>query len=246
MTKRRAGPDPTAGGKQRTDITRLIVRLLLSFFFRLFDSIMDEILKYFPELTATQRERFAAMGELYKEWNAKINVVSRRDIDNIYEHHILHSLAIAKFFTPAPGTRFLDLGTGGGFPGVPLATLWLDCTFHLIDRIRKKTLVAESVAASLGLQNVSVQHGDAGECHEKFDYVVSRAVMELDGLVKIARRNLERRNLNALPPGLLCLKGGDLSGEVGAARMPVVEVPLTDWFSEEYFATKQLIYVRLC
>lgn len=207
---------------------------------------MDEILKYFPELTARQREQFAAMGPLYAEWNEKINVVSRRDIDNIYPHHILHSLAIAKFFTPASGTRFLDLGTGGGFPGIPLATLWPDCTFHLIDRVGKKITVAQSIAQELGLENVTTQHGDAGECHERFDYVVSRAVMTLDGLVKISRRNVQRRALNALPSGLLCLKGGDLAAEIRAVNSPVVEVPLSDWFSEEYFATKQLIYVRLC
>lgn len=207
---------------------------------------MDEILKYFPEITETQRERFARMGPLYKEWNEKINVISRRDIDSIYPHHILHSLAIAKFLTPVSGTRFLDLGTGGGFPGIPLAVIFPDCTFHLIDRIGKKVGVARSVAEALGLENITFQHGDVGECHEKFDYVVSRAVMTLDGLVRLARRNISPRGINALPNGLLCLKGGELGDEIRAAHRPVVEVPLSDWFSEPYFATKQLIYTKLC
>lgn len=209
---------------------------------------MDEILKYFPELTDTQRERFAALGDLYREWNDKINVVSRKDIDNIYRHHVLHSLAIARFFTPAAGTTFMDLGCGGGFPGIPLAILWPDCRFHLIDRIAKKIRVAQSVAEAIGLENVTFQHGDSSECHERFDYVVSRAVMALPDLVKACRRNIapaDHTKANSLPPGLLCLKGGELRDEVKAVGKPVVEVPLSDWFAEEFFSTKYLIYVKL-
>lgn len=206
---------------------------------------MDEILKYFPHLTDHQREQFAAIGPLYKEWNEKINVISRKDIDNLYIHHILHSLAIAKFITPIEGTTLMDMGTGGGFPGIPLAIMWPDCQFHLIDRIGKKIKVAQSIAEEIGLANVTFQHGDIGECHQKFDFVVSRAVMRLEELVKLVRRNILPKGRNAFPNGLLCLKGGDLAAETAATGRPVVEVPVSDWFSEEYFATKSLIYVEL-
>lgn len=206
---------------------------------------MDEILKYFPNLTPVQREQFAAIGPLYKEWNEKINVISRKDIDNIYEHHILHSLAIAKFVTPAQGTKILDMGTGGGFPGIPLAIMWPQCHFHLIDRIGKKIKVATAIAESVGLKNVIFQHGDMGECHSRFDYVVSRAVMKLDDLVKIVKRNISPSTANRLPAGLLCLKGKDLVDELGAVRYPIIEVPLQDYFNEEFFSSKSLIYVEL-
>ena len=206
---------------------------------------MDEILKYFPDLTEHQRQQFELMGTLYSEWNEKINVISRKDIGNLYERHILHSMALAKFVTPLPGTRILDLGTGGGFPGIPLAVLWPQCKFHLIDRIGKKIKVASSVAEGIGLENVTFQHGDMGECHEKFHCVVSRAVMRLDELVKLVRRNISAPDRNALPPGLLCLKGKDLNDEIAAVRRPVIEVPLSDYFSEEFFASKSLIYVEL-
>ena len=144
---------------------------------------MDEILKYFPALTPTQREQFARLGELYPEWNDKINVISRKDIVNLYLHHVLHSLAIARFITPVSDTRFLDMGTGGGFPGIPLAIMWPDCRFHLIDRVGKKIKVATAIADEIGLTNVTFQHGDIGECHGKYDFIVSRAVMQLDDLV---------------------------------------------------------------
>lgn len=206
---------------------------------------MDELLRYFPGLTERQRAQFEAMGPLYAEWNARINVVSRKDIDNIYPHHILHSLAIAKFMTPAPGTSFMDLGTGGGFPGIPLAVMWPECSFHLVDRIAKKLKVARSVAEAIGLENVTFQHGDAGECHRRFDYVVSRAVMPLPDLVRISRRNIGRVTPNRLPSGLLCLKGGDLTDEIARAGAPVLEIPLSDWFAGDFFQTKQLIYVDL-
>lgn len=206
---------------------------------------MDEILKYFPELTELQRIQLAQMGPLYEEWNEKINVISRKDIGNLYERHILHSMALAKFVTPRPGTRILDLGTGGGFPGIPLAVLWPQCRFHLIDRIGKKIKVASSVAEAIGLENVTFQHGDMGECHDKFHFVVSRAVMRLDELVKLIRRNISTPDGNTLPPGLLCLKGKDLNDEIAAVRRPVIEVPLSDYFSEEFFTSKSLIYVEL-
>ncbi|MDE7448943.1 MAG: 16S rRNA (guanine(527)-N(7))-methyltransferase RsmG [Paramuribaculum sp.] len=206
---------------------------------------MEEILRYFT-LTDRQREQFAALGDLYRDWNEKINVVSRKDIDNLYLHHVLHSLAIAKFLTPVEGTSFMDMGTGGGFPGIPLAIMWPDCEFHLIDRIGKKIKVASSVAESVGLTNVTFQHGDIAECKRKVDYVVSRAVMTLPELVKLVRRNVSRiHTSNSLPAGLLCLKGGDLRDELATVRQPMVDVPLSDYFTEEFFSTKSLIYVEL-
>ncbi len=206
---------------------------------------MEEILKYFPYLTAEQQQQFTALGNLYPEWNEKINVISRKDIDNLYAHHILHSLSIGKFITPVDGTTFLDLGTGGGFPGIPLAILWPECKFHLIDRIGKKIKVAQSIAESIGLKNVTFQHGDSGECHQKFDFVVSRAVMQLEELIKLIRRNISTKSVNKMPNGLICLKGGDLRSELGRVSQPLIDVPLSDYFPQEYFTTKDLIYVEL-
>lgn len=204
-----------------------------------------EISRYFPSLSDIQLRQLEMAGPLYTQWNSKINVISRKDIDNIYTHHILHSMAIGKFITPRPGTRLLDLGCGGGFPGIPLAILWPQCRFHLIDRVGKKITVARSVARELGLQNVTFQHGDAGECHEKFDFVVSRAVMRLDALAKLARRNISRKSMNKLPNGLICLKGGDLAPEIQATGGDILRVPLTDYFSDPYFMEKELIYTPL-
>lgn len=205
----------------------------------------DIILKYFPRLDERQMQQFAAMGALYADWNAKINVISRKDIGNIYLHHILHSLAIAKFATPVEGTRILDFGCGGGFPGIPLATLWPQCHFHLIDRVGKKITVAREVAAALGLTNVTFQHGDASECHEKFDFVVSRAVMRLETLTPLARRSISTKQINKLHNGLICLKGGDLSDELAATKGTTIEVPLSDYFKEPFFDTKSLVYKPL-
>lgn len=206
---------------------------------------MEELLKYFPDLSPLQIERFEALGRLYPEWNEKINVISRKDIENLYTHHILHSLAIGKFITPVEGTEFIDLGTGGGFPGIPLAIFWPECHFHLIDRIGKKIKVASSIAESLGLDNVSFQHGDMGECKVKADYIVSRAVMQLDELVKISCHNIAAKNRNRIPNGIICLKGGDLAPELGRVKRPILDIPLSDYFAEEYFQTKNLIYVEL-
>ena len=206
---------------------------------------MDIITKYFPDLSARQKEQFQILGKLYPEWNEKINVISRKDIDNLYERHILHSLAIGKFMTPVAGTTILDMGTGGGFPGIPLAILWPHCRFHLIDRTGKKIKVASSIAAEAGLTNVTFQHGYIAECKEKFDYVVSRAVMQLDALIRLVRKNISRDSSNSFPNGLLCLKGGELKQETAVVRCPMIEVPLSDYFSEEFFKTKELIYVEL-
>lgn len=210
-----------------------------------YDSI-ELIQKYFPSLTGSQTEAFARLGDLYRDWNAKINVISRADTDNLYCRHVLHSLSIAAFLGPlSDGTTFMDLGTGGGFPGIPLAIFYPDCRFHLIDRIGKKIKVAADIAEQVGLTNVTFQHGDSGECHGRFDYVVSRAVMSLDALWKACSRNIDgtspRRNRYA--PGLVCLKGGNLDEEIAALKRPVVEVPVTDFFNESFFETKDIVYV---
>jgi 16S rRNA (guanine527-N7)-methyltransferase len=210
---------------------------------------MDSILKYFPDLTERQKEQFARLGELYPEWNAKINVISRKDIENLYVNHILHSLSIARFFgNLAPNTSLIDLGTGGGFPGIPLAIMYPEASFLLIDRIGKKLTVAGSIAEEIGLNNVALQHGDIGECHRRFDYVVSRAVMPLDRLVKLSRRNVKSMpddvtQANRYTPGIVCLKGGDLSEESEGVNLPVIEYQLTEYFTEPFFETKKLVYV---
>ena len=208
----------------------------------------DIILKYFPELTAGQIDQFNTMGELYPEWNEKINVISRKDIDNLYVNHILHSLAIAKFLGPLEaGTTFMDLGTGGGFPGIPLAVMYPDCRFHLIARIAKKLRVAADVAEKIGLKNVTFRHGDVGECHDRFNYVVSRAVMPLDKLVKLVVRNISPVSApaNLYSNGLVCLKGGDLAEESRGVQYPVVEFNLNEFLSEPYYDTKKLVYVPI-
>lgn len=201
------------------------------------------IFKYFPTLSATQREQISRLGDLYPEWNARINVISRKDIDNLFTNHVLHSLAIARFIQPVDGSRILDMGTGGGFPGIPLAIMFPECHFHLIDRIGKKINVARSVAESIGLKNVSFQHGDIGECREKFDFVVSRAVMRLDELCPLIRKNIAKEQRNGVPNGLICLKGGELTDEIAKTHgTPYVE-DLSAYFSEPFFETKKLVYV---
>ena len=202
--------------------------------------------KYFSGLSGKQHEQFEKLGPLHADWNSKINVISRKDIDNLYTNHILHSLAIAKFLQPAPGTTFLDMGTGGGFPGIPLAIMYPECRFHLIDRIGKKIRVAQAIAEAIGLTNVTFQHGDIGECRQKFDYVVSRAVMRLDELLPLIKKNVGGKQRNGVPNGLICLKGGDISDELRAARADELVDELCNYFDEEYFATKKLVYVAMC
>ena len=207
---------------------------------------MEQLLSLFPELTEEQRRQFATLLPLYMEKNAAVNVISRKDIDNLYQNHVLHSLSIAKFITPASGTRFIDLGCGGGFPGIPLAILWQDCNFHLIDRVGKKVRVASEIAEAIGLKNCTFQHGDSGECRQKFDFVISRAVMSLPDLVKASLHLINRRNNNKLPNGLICLKGGDLETEIKQTRRDVLDVPLSDYFPGiEYYSSKYLLYCPL-
>lgn len=206
---------------------------------------MELILKYFPNITQKQKEQFAALYDLYIDWNSKINVISRKDIENLYEHHVLHSLGIAKFVNFKPGTDIMDLGTGGGFPGIPLAIMFPDCKFHLVDSIGKKVKVASEVAAAIGLENVSFRHCRAEEEKSKFDFVVSRAVMPLNDLLKIIRKNISDKQINSIPNGLICLKGGELENETLPVKHKVVSSDLKDIFEGMFFETKKIIYVPI-
>ncbi len=206
---------------------------------------MELITKYFPQLTEEQRDQYAALDALYRDWNSKINVISRKDIDNLYEHHVLHSLGIAQIIRFRPGSRIMDLGTGGGFPGIPLAILFPECQFHLVDSIGKKVRVATEVAQSIGLKNVTFCHERAEEEKQRFDFVVSRAVMPLADLVKIVRKNIAPRPQNALPNGLICLKGGELANETLPFKHRATLWDLKEYFEEEYFQTKKVVHVGL-
>ena len=202
------------------------------------------IADYF-KLTDRQAEQFAQLDALYRDWNSKINVISRKDIDNLYEHHVLHSLAIAKLLPFMPGTTIMDVGTGGGFPGIPLAILFPDCQFLLIDSIGKKIKVASEVAQALGLTNVTCKQERAEEEKQKFDFVVSRAVMPLPDLVKLVRKNVSNKHKNAVPNGLIVLKGGDLKAELAPFQKTAEVTPCSDYFRGEWFTTKQVIYLPL-
>ena len=206
---------------------------------------MDIILKYFPDLTDTQKEQFAALYDLYTDWNSKINVISRKDITNLYEHHVLHSLGIAKVIQFKAGTSVMDLGTGGGLPGIPLAILFPDTKFHLVDSIGKKVRVATEIANAIGLKNVTTRHCRAEEEKQLFDFVVSRAVMPLTDLLKIIRKNISSEQHNALPNGPICLKGGELDREVMPVKHQTIVTDLKDFFSEEFFETKKVVYVTV-
>lgn len=207
--------------------------------------MIEVILKYFPDLTQEQIKQFTALGILYPEWNEKINVISRKDIENLYVNHILHSLAIARFISFTPETRILDMGTGGGFPGIPLSILCPDAKFHLIDRIGKKIRVASSIAEEIGLKNVSFQHGDIGECHGEYDFVVSRAVMRLETLIPLIRKNISHRMRNSMPNGLICLKGGELESEIQSSKADVLIEDISAYFDEPFFETKKIVYTPI-
>ena len=206
---------------------------------------MDLIEKYFPELTAQQKEQFAALDALYHEWNEKINVISRKDIDNLYERHVLHSLALGKYIRFKADTEILDFGTGGGFPGVPLAILFPECRFRLIDGTGKKIRVVQEVCKAIGLENCDAQHLRGEDERGKYDFVVSRAVMPLPDLVKIVRKNIGKTQRNALPNGIICLKGGDLQSETAPFKRIVETQELTSWFQEPWFRQKYCIYLPM-
>lgn len=206
---------------------------------------MEEILEYFPSLTEEQIRQFGALWDLFRDWNSKINVISRKDIDNLYEHHVLHSLAIAKALKFKPGTSVLDFGTGGGFPGIPLAILFPEVSFKLIDGTGKKILVANSIAESIGLKNVYAEQKRGEDEKGKYDFVVSRAVMPLQELVKIVRKNISKNDRNSLPNGIIVLKGGKLDEEIKNYRKLVEIDEISTWFKAPWFKEKYVIYLPL-
>jgi 16S rRNA (guanine527-N7)-methyltransferase len=203
------------------------------------------IKKYFPQLSEEQQRQFDALDALYRDWNAKINVISRKDIDNLYEHHVLHSLAIAKAINFRPGTEILDFGTGGGFPGIPLAILFPECQFKLIDGTGKKIRVAQEVVNSIGLKNCHPEHLRGEEEKGRFDFIVSRAVMPLTDLVKIVKKNIAKTQRNALPNGIICLKGGDLQAELRPFYKIADTTDISTFFAEEWFKDKYVIYLPI-
>ena len=201
---------------------------------------MNEILEYFPHLTDKQIEQFKALQALYEDWNQKINVISRKDISNLYSHHVLHSLAIAKAINFKDGTTIMDFGTGGGFPGIPLAIMFPNCKFKLIDGTGKKIMVANEVIKAIGLTNVVAEHIRGEEEKEKYNFIVSRAVMPLPDLIKIVKKNISKEQNNALPNGVIVLKGGNTEGEIHEHKKLAEITPLSNWFKE-----KSLIYIPL-
>ncbi len=206
---------------------------------------MDIITKYFPDLTPRQLEQFEQLGELYKEWNEKINVISRKDIDQLYERHVLHSMGIAKYIQFTPGTKIMDVGTGGGFPGIPLAILFPETNFRLVDSIAKKIKVVEGVSQSLGLTNVLAEQARAEKVNDEFDFVVSRAVTAFPKFVSLVRRKISASQKNSMANGILYLKGGDFLDELESFKKQVQVFALSDQFDEAFFETKKLIHLRL-
>ena len=206
---------------------------------------MKVIQTYFPELNEQQCQQLEALYDLYTDWNAKINVISRKDIENLYLHHVLHSLGIVKMLRFKDGSSVMDVGTGGGFPGIPLAIFFPNVQFHLVDSIGKKIKVGQAVAEAIGLKNITFRHCRVEEEKEKYDFVVSRAVMPLADLVKLVRKNIKKEQQNALPNGLICLKGGELQHEILPFRNQALSLELRDYFKEEFFKTKKVVYVPL-
>ncbi|GAY28287.1 16S rRNA (guanine(527)-N(7))-methyltransferase RsmG [Prevotella sp. MGM1] len=206
---------------------------------------MKQLLKYFPNITERQIEQFEALYDLYFDWNTKINVISRKDIENLYEHHVLHSLAIAKYITFKPGTNVLDFGTGGGFPGIPLAIMFPECRFKLIDGTGKKIRVATEIVRSIGLKNCFPEHLRGEDERNKYDFIVSRAVMPLSDLTKIMHKNISRINKNAIPNGIISLKGGELQEELRPYKNIVETTEIVDWFTEEWFKGKYVVYLPI-
>lgn len=206
---------------------------------------MKIIEKYFPNITDEQKKQFEALYDLYLEWNGKINVISRKDIDNLYEHHVLHSLAIAQAIRFKPGSAVLDFGTGGGFPGIPLAIMFPDTHFTMIDGTGKKIKVVEEVAKAIGLKNCTPKHIRGEEEKGKYDFIVSRAVMPLPDLVKITRKNISKTQRNAMLNGIICLKGGSLDSEIAGYKNKCELTEISTWFNEEWFKEKYLVYLPL-
>ena len=204
---------------------------------------IDLLIKYFPDITPTQRSQFGELQELYSFWNAQINVISRQDIENLYEKHILHSLGIAKVITFKPGTEILDVGTGGGFPGIPLAILFPDCQFHLVDSIGKKIKVVTEVSKALGLKNLTGQHERAENVTGDFDFIISRAVTRLKPFHSWVEHKITKNQFNDLRNGILYLKGGDLEEELQEFGKRYKLYNLSDYFEEEFFETKKVVYV---
>ncbi len=209
------------------------------------DTGLDNIFGYFPELSDRQKEQMAQLYPLYADWNSKINVISRKDIDNLYVHHILHSLGIAKVVKFREGTRIMDVGTGGGLPGIPLAIMFPECKFHLVDSIGKKIRVAHEIANALGLENVTLRHCRAEEEKDEFDFVVTRGVMPLVDLVKAIRKNIGREQKNSISNGILALKGGELGSEIAPMKNICTTWDLKDFFKEEFFETKKVVHVAI-
>ncbi len=204
---------------------------------------MNIIIKYFPKLTSEQLQQTGMLESLYAHWNAQINVISRKDFGSLYEKHVLHSLAIAKFIRFVPGTVILDVGTGGGFPGIPLAIMFPEVRFHLVDSIGKKIKVVKSIAESLGLKNVLAEQTRAEQLSGRYDFVVSRAVTRLPEFVPLVKKNIAREQKNAVPNGILYLKGGDVQSETRPFRTNIFVQNLSDYFGEEFFKTKKLIHL---
>ncbi|MNK02453.1 Ribosomal RNA small subunit methyltransferase G [compost metagenome] len=207
---------------------------------------VDIIYNYFPKLTDIQKEQFAKLADLYTFWNSQINVISRKDIDSLYLHHVLHSLGIAKFVQElTPGTQILDVGTGGGFPGIPMAIMFPEVKFHLVDSIGKKIKVVREVAAGLGLQNIEADHIRAEQLDDKYDFVISRAVTRLGEFAPWIQNKFAKKDKNGIPNGILYLKGGDLTEEIKESKLKAELHPLSDYFKEDFFDTKYLVYVPM-
>jgi len=206
---------------------------------------MNSILEYFPELSSHQQQQFDQLGPLYKDWNSKINLISRKDIDHLYERHILHSLAIAKVISFKKKTRILDVGTGGGFPGIPLAILFPNAHFHLVDSIGKKIKVVEAIALEVGLDNVSSEQARAENLEGKYDFIVSRAVTSLPLFISWVKKRIGNKNNNAIPNGILYLKGGNVSEELMSVNLNKKIYSISDWFEGEFFETKKLVHLYL-
>lgn len=206
---------------------------------------MDCIKKYFPRLSEIQIRQFEALFALYKDWNTKINVISRKDIENLYLHHVAHSLAIAKFIDFKPDSTIMDVGTGGGFPAIPLAIFFPKVKFLLLDSIGKKIKVATEIAQTIKLSNVDFAHARVEDEKRLFNFVISRAAMPLSNLVEKTRKNIDKRQLNSLPNGLICLKGGNLQEEIKPFRKSAEIVPLTNYFAEPFFETKKIVYLPI-